>query len=114
MGLIMPYHFMMDIGFPVLKPDLVLSRIFYRLGLTKSERVKNDDDAEEVVEQGRRFASATGHPIRYIDIVFVLYGQVREIDFGLERGICLGDRPRCDLCQITSDCRYFTEMKSMR
>lgn len=88
-GLITPYHFMMDIGLPVMKPDIVVSRIFHRLGLIPREEIKNDSDAEAVVREGERFAAATGHPIRYIDIVFVCYGQVRSSDIGLERGICL-------------------------
>lgn len=109
MGLITPYHFMMDIGLPVMKPDIVVSRIFYRLGLTPREQIKNDSDAEAVVRQGEQFAAATGHSIRYIDIVFVCYGQVKGGDIGLQRGICLGDKfkPRCEVCQVTDECEYF-------
>lgn len=112
MGLITPYHFMMDIGLPVMKPDIVVSRIFYRLGLIPREEIKNDSDAEAVVRQGEKFAAATGHSIRYIDIVFVCYGQVKSIDIGLERGICLGDKfkPRCKVCQVTNECEYFKKL----
>jgi DNA-3-methyladenine glycosylase I len=107
MGLITPYHFMMDIGLPVMKPDRVVARIFYRLRLIPREKIKYDSDAEAVVRQGEQFATATGHPIRYIDIVFVCYGQVRSIDIGLAQGICLGDKPRCKVCKVTNDCNYF-------
>jgi len=109
MGLISPYHFMMDIGLPVMKPDIVVSRIFHRLGLIPREEIKNDSDAEAVVRQGEQFANATGYPIRYIDIVFVCYGQVRSIDIGLAQGICLGDKfkPRCKVCRVTDECDYF-------
>jgi DNA-3-methyladenine glycosylase I len=114
MGLITPYHFMMDIGLPVMKPDIVVSRIFYRLGLIPREQIKNDSDAEAVVRQGEQFAAATGHPIRYIDIVFVCYGQVRSMDIGLERGVCLGDRlgPRCNVCRATNECEYFKRQRA--
>jgi DNA-3-methyladenine glycosylase I len=109
MGLITPYHFMMDIGLPLMKPDIVVARIFYRLGLIPREEIKKDSDAEAVVRQGEQFANATGHPIRYVDIVFVCYGQVRSTDIGLTQGICLGDKfkPRCKVCQVTSECNYF-------
>jgi DNA-3-methyladenine glycosylase I len=107
MGLITPYHFMMDIGLPVMKPDRVVARIFYRLGLIAREEIKYDSDAEAVVRQGEQFANTTGYPIRYIDIVFVCYGQVRSLDIGLAQGICLKDRPRCKVCKVTNDCGYF-------
>jgi DNA-3-methyladenine glycosylase I len=109
MALISPYHFMMDIGLPVMKPDRVVARIFYRLGLIPREEIKYDSDAEAVVRQGEQFADATGYPIRYIDIVFVSYGQVRSDDIGLAQGICLGDKfkPRCEVCKVTGECDYF-------
>lgn len=105
---------MMDVGLPVMKPDIVVSRIFYRLGLIPHEEIKNDSDTEAVVRQGEQFAAATGHPIRYIDIVFVCYGQVKGGDVGLERGICLGDKfkPRCEVCQVTDECEYFKRHQS--
>jgi DNA-3-methyladenine glycosylase I len=73
LGRITTYHFLTDIGLPVLKPDRVICRIFQRLGLIESE-----EQLLKAVIQGRKFAQVTGHPIRYIDIVFVAYGQVRS------------------------------------
>ena len=61
LGPITAYHFLTSIGMPVLKPDRVIKRIFTRLGLMG----KNADDFSFTVE-GRKFATATGHPIRYI------------------------------------------------
>jgi DNA-3-methyladenine glycosylase I len=65
MGLITPYHFMMDIGLPVMKPDVVVSRIFYRLGLIPREEIKNDSDAEAVVSPRREIRSShrAFHPV---------------------------------------------------
>ena len=101
LGEITAYHFMTDIGLPVLKPDRVVSRILYRLGATRTEH-----DLEETVSQGKKFAEATGLPIRYIDIVFVAYGQAQSLEFGIDRGICLKE-PRCGVCGLTEYCRYF-------
>lgn len=42
---------------------------------------------------------------RYIDIVFVAYGQVSSPEFGIDKGICL-KTPRCRECGITEYCRY--------
>lgn len=102
-GLITPYHFMTDIGLNVLKPDVVVCRIFKRLGLIEKENIRNDNDAMAVVKEGWKFSNATGHPIRYIDLVFVTYGQVSTAEVGLERGICLL-KPRCNECGIKEYC----------
>ncbi len=102
LGPITTYHFMTDIGLPVLKPDRVICRIFLRLGLI--------DDVRQLLKtviQGRKFAAATGHPIRYIDIVFVSYGQAANADWGMTRGICLGEKPSCQICSAKVYCNYY-------
>ncbi|MDQ7838923.1 MAG: DNA-3-methyladenine glycosylase I [Thermodesulfobacteriota bacterium] len=105
LGRVTSYHFLTDIGMPVLKPDRVIQRIFYRLGLIQSEKV-TDKQLTETIFEGQAFAKATGHPIRYIDAVFVVYGQVSPESFGIREGICLAKRPRCEVCGIRSYCNY--------
>ena len=100
LGGITVYHFLTDIGLPVLKPDRVMCRIFTRLGL-----LENESQLLKAVLQGRKFAEATGNPIRYIDIVFVAYGQVQSIEFGIQQGVCL-KAPRCGECGIKRYCNY--------
>ena len=99
------FHFLTDIGMPVLKPDRVIRRIFFRLGL-----IADEDTSEvrllETVREGLKFVQATGHPIRYVDIVFVAYGQVNSTGVGISQGICLKENPRCAMCGVTSYCRY--------
>jgi len=104
LGKITAHHFLMSIGFPVLKPDKVICRIFERLGL-----IENREQILEAVLQGRKFVEATGHPIRYIDIVFVAYGQVKSSEFGIERGICLEINPSCHLCGARNFCNYYSQ-----
>ena len=100
LGNVTAYHFMTDIGLPVLKPDRVLCRIFERLGL-----LQNENQFFKTIQHGRKFAEATGFPIRYIDIVFVAYGQVKSEEIGLTEGICLTN-PRCHECGIKAYCTY--------
>jgi DNA-3-methyladenine glycosylase I len=96
------YHFLTDNGFNVLKPDRVLLRIFKRLGLIDSEK-----QLLKTVVQGQKFAKATGLPIRYIDIIFVKYGQQGESkEFGLKNGICLERNPGCKVCGLSEYCKY--------
>ncbi len=101
-GEITSYHFMTDIGLPVLKPDRVIARIFKRLGLIEDEK-----QILKTVLQGQKFSNATELPIRYIDICFVKYGQKGEdIELGLDDGICLERNPKCDECGIKEYCNF--------
>ena len=102
-GDITSYHFMTDIGLPVLKPDRVITRIFRRIGL-----IENEKQLLKTVIQGRKFSKETELPIRYIDICFVKYGQMgKDETFGLDNGICLEKSPKCYLCGIKEYCNVF-------
>lgn len=98
LGGVTVYHFMTDIGLNVLKPDRVICRLLYRLGL-----LDNEEHALKAIMEGHKFAAETGHPIRYIDIVLVAYGQVAHKELSIDKGICL-DRPRCVDCSIRQHC----------
>jgi DNA-3-methyladenine glycosylase I len=101
-GRITTYHVLTDIGLPVLKPDRVISRIFKRLGI-----IENSDQLLKTIIQGRKFVEITGLPIRYIDIIFVSYGQAKSVALGLDRGICLEKNPLCEVCEVVEYCRYY-------
>ncbi len=100
-GKVTTYHILTDIGLPVLKPDRVICRIFRRLDL-----IENEEQLLKTVIQGRKFAEATGLPIRYIDIIFVAYGQVKFEALGLSHGICLEDNPNCSVCKVIDLCNF--------
>jgi len=85
------YHFMTDLGFNVLKPDRVICRIFYRLGFIESE-----ENIHGAISVGRLMSAATGEPIRFIDVILVLYGQVGRKELEIDDGVCL-TVPRCNL-----------------
>jgi len=106
-GSITSYQVLMEIGLPVLKPDRVVCRILYRLGL-----IEREDHRVQAIDQGREFARATGLPIRYIDIIFALYGRVYSEECGLDRGICLKDDPACGICGVRSYCTYVAQSGS--
>jgi DNA-3-methyladenine glycosylase I len=107
LGKITVYHFLMEIGFNVVKPDRVLCRIFNRL-----ELIANEEDYSGVVKVGRQFSIANHVPIRHIDIIFVAYGQVGvRKEFGLDNGVCLEKNPICELCGIYEYCNYDKKKK---
>ncbi len=101
LGRVTTYHFLTDIGLVVLKPDRVICRIFKRLGL-----IENENQLLKTIIQGRKFAESTALPIRYVDKVFVAYGQIQTSDLGIDKGICLEKKPSCDKCTLTQYCRY--------
>jgi len=91
-------HFLTDLGLNVLKPDRVICRIFSRLGFI--------DDANNIVQAinvGKEMAIATSYPIRYIDIIFVTYGQMGD------DGICLEKNPKCCICGIKEYRDYYAD-----
>jgi DNA-3-methyladenine glycosylase I len=102
------FHFMTDLGLPVLKPDRVIERIFRRIGLVPGH-LEGDDLYVALIQEGRKFARATGYPIRYIDGVFVAYGQIQTADMGLDRGICLEIDPSCPTCGAARYCDYYSQ-----
>jgi DNA-3-methyladenine glycosylase I len=98
-------HFLTDLGYNVLKPDRVISRIFRRLGLIDDEK-----RILHTIEQGKEFAKQTRYPIRYIDIIFVKLGQQGKSKmFGLADGICLEKSPSCSTCLLKEYCTYYKQ-----
>lgn len=96
-------HFLTDLGLNVLKPDRVICRIFSRLGF-----IDDANNITQAVEVGKNIAIATGYPIRYIDIIFVKYGQMGKDEyFGLTDGICLEKNPKCSICGVKKYCKYY-------
>jgi DNA-3-methyladenine glycosylase I len=96
------FHFLTDSGLTVLKPDRVVCRVFYRLGI-----IKREDQLMTAVLQGRMIAKVTGYSVRYVDTLFVAHGQDRVPDLGIEHGICSESNPECSQCQLTAHCLYF-------
>lgn len=100
-------HFLMDLGFDLVKPDRVLCRIFSRLGL-----IRNPSDIVGAISVGLKMARATGYPARYIDIVLVKYGQIGEEEgFYIKDGICLEKKPKCNVCGVKKHCKWALKTK---
>lgn len=96
-------HLMTDLGLNVVKPDRVLCRIFYRLGL-----VKSITDYDGVIRIGQQMRKVTELPIRYIDLIFVFYGQVGyKYELDIDNGVCLERKPICGICGLKKYCHYF-------
>lgn len=100
LGATTSYHFMTDIGLPVLKPDRVITRMFKNFGL-----IENEKQLLKTVIQGRKMSEAVGYPMRAVDIILIKYGQVgKNDDFKLDGGICLLKNPKCHICGVKEFC----------
>ena len=102
-GPITAYHVMLDLGLNVWKPDRVIRRILYRLGL-----INDKENIHQSMLVGKEFSRQIKEPIRYIDIVMVKYGQMGDEEgFGLPNGgICLEKSPRCHACGVREYCTF--------
>jgi len=100
-GGITSYHFMTDIGLNVIKPDRVIMRLLTRLGLVDSDKA-----LDQAIEIGRTMSKLSGYPIRYIDLILVLYGQLNQKGI---TSICTESNPKCHLCGVKSYCNYFIQ-----
>ncbi len=100
----------------VIKRNFPSWQVVAGYGEADIERILNDPDMiahERKVRacvanarmEGRRFAAATGLPIRYIDIVLVTFGQVASPDLGIARGVCL-KTPTCGVCRVRQHCTF--------
>ncbi|MBX7190775.1 MAG: DNA-3-methyladenine glycosylase I [Sandaracinaceae bacterium] len=107
LGGITVYHFMTDLGLNVLKPDRVIMRIFHRLRL-----VDDTNRYFRAIQIGQRMASEAGASMRRVDRVLVAYGQVETEEFGLAKGICLEEKPRCTRCGVRDQCGWRGERGS--
>jgi DNA-3-methyladenine glycosylase I len=102
-GPITAFHVMLELGLNVWKPDRVIRRILFRLGL-----IEDKENIGQSIMVGREFSRQIDEPIRYIDIVMVKYGQMGDEEgFGLANGgICLEKNPRCHACGVSEYCSF--------
>jgi|GEM_PF-853020 len=97
------HHFLTDIGAKTIKPDRVIMRVLYRLGLVPN--VQALDEARRICGA---MAEETSFSHRYVDMVLVKFGHVvDDIDLGIGTGICLEANPQCQRCLVQTHCRYF-------
>ena len=119
------YHLMMELGFPIIKPDRVVNRVAIRLGLiewtgsngrplTPRSPARDTDTlganeafAWEFQSVIQRLAASTGLSVRKIDYLLVKLGQEVSANHGLyRRNICAMAAPQCNLCRASTLCCY--------
>ena len=94
-GWINVYDFLKELCLPFIKPDSNIRRIFYRLGLTKSEK-ETDEIIDACQEIGKLMGEAVNEQLCIVDCVLWYYGH----------NICMKRKPLCDECNLTRFCEY--------
>jgi len=97
------YYFLKLCGVDVIKPDLNVRRILFRLGLIESDK-NNRKTWNQIQEIGRRISKATGERIINIDYVIYLYGS-GGVQF-LDHPICT-KKPKCKECPLKNLCYWY-------
>ena len=97
MGPATTLHFLMDYGFPLLKPDVMIMRVLYRLGLVEGKTERYYEDAVVI---GREIAEVCDVPIRHVDSMLVGIGQVGVAN------LCRLENPKCHLCRLKPYCKF--------
>ena len=103
MGYTNAYAFLRYVGMNIMKPDLNVRRLLFRLGLTKSE-APTSQTYKQIQEVGSRMAKANNVRMAVVDYVLYMFGA-GEKPF-LEYAIC-SKVPKCGECPLTSFCDFY-------
>lgn len=90
-------HLLLDYGFPLVKPDVMIMRVLSRLGLIGGETDKYITDAMELCLD---IARKNQVPPRFIDELLVKIGQSEGAQ------LCKKHRPLCKDCKLNTLCKY--------
>ena len=90
-------HFLMIIGFPLVKPDVIVMRVLHRLGLVQGE---GDEYIDQAVEICREIANLSDIPPNFVDELLVKVGQSEGAE------VCRKKNPLCEKCGLMSICKY--------
>ena len=104
-SLVNKWAFLRYVGLDVMKPDINVRRVIYRLGLTDSE-APNPKTIKQIQEVGRMWAEALGERVLTVDYVVYMYGA-GETPY-VKHSVC-GDAPKCDECTLTEYCKLSKE-----
>lgn len=100
--------FLRYVGYDLVKPDVNVKRILYRLGLIPHTK-NSEENRKRIQEVGVKMANTVGEKVTTIDYLLYLYGSggVRYIKYPICTKV-----PRCGECPLAKFCKYFIEVVS--
>jgi hypothetical protein len=84
-GNIVVLDYLKDIGMDIIKPDVHVTRVFYRLGFIESEGI--DKNAEKTIEVAEKIKQETPEKLAVVDAVFWIYGGGGDISRSLASSV---------------------------
>lgn len=96
------YAFLRYVGMDVIKPDVNVRRLMFRLGMVDSPNI-NKKTLKQIQEIGEKIAKANGIRVVEVDYVFYMYGA-GEMGF-VKHAVC-GVKPKCEICKLKRYCCY--------
>ena len=103
MGYTNAYAFLLYVGMDVMKTDLNVRRVLYRLGLLDSE-APTPETYKQIQIVGRTMAEAVGVKVAVIDYTLYMFGA-GEKPF-VKYAVC-SKVPKCNECPLTKFCQYY-------
>jgi len=109
LGKVTVYHYLMDLGFGVMKPDRTILRLFYRLGWLESPE-PTEENIDKIIKICKEIAKELNVWIRVVDIVLVAFCQEGgNGDLGIKEGICI-KIPKCHKCPLKDCCNIMGQI----
>ena len=116
--------FLREIGYPILKIDHSVMRVFSRLGLIsgfpEQQRARQHVPLHEpqlvaALKVGGQLAATSGQPIEYINMILSAFADGSNPEAHvLTAGVCNYRTPRCDLCSVNERCTYAPKTEAVR
>jgi len=110
MGLINAYAFLRYVGADVMKPDLNVRRVLFRLSLLNSMTV-TPQTCKQIQDIGKRIAEAVDIKVAAVDYTLFMFGA-GEKPF-VKYAIC-SKVPKCEICNLTKLCKTKKEKETKK
>ena len=97
--------FLLYVGLDVMKPDINVRRVLWRLRLIDSMS-SNQKTLKQIQEVGEAMAKAVGERVAVIDYTIYMFGSGEFLRYS----IC-GVKPKCDICKLVKYCHVKEVLK---
>jgi hypothetical protein len=116
--------FLRGIGYPILRLDASVMRVFSRLGIVHdfaeperevSHPTFHEPQVLEALRAGAQIAAKIGKPIHYINMIVIAFAEGSALQDGeLPGGICTNRMPKCYRCAVNERCQFSPKTKAMK
>jgi len=106
LGNIVVLDYLKDIGIDIIKPDVHVIRVFFRLGFIDSEK-QTGSNVSKIIEVTEQIKQETSEKLAVIDAIFWMYGGGG--DRHVKKAICNKSEPLCSECPLINYCEFHSK-----